>query len=295
MIENPKVSICMITYGHEKFIREAIEGVLMQKTSFPIELVLANDCSPDKTDKIVQEIIKNDPRSSVINYIKQPQNIGMMLNFIDALKKCKGKYIAFCEGDDYWTDPYKLQKQVDLLEDNFSISLSAHNAIIFKRDNTEEVFNKTSVNQLFSIEDVILKQWFIPTCSIVLRNDLLKTLPRWLSQVKHGDLSILLLAGLTGKIHYNPTPMAVYRKHDGGVSANPNNSVKTIVETYNLFNKHSNYKYNAIINYRNYRLLINEAKTERSISKRLKTIQAAIKYRLPKKPTEVIEILKVIV
>jgi glycosyltransferase involved in cell wall biosynthesis len=291
----PKVSVCMITYGHEKYIHEAVIGVLNQTTSFEFELVISNDASPDDTDKIIREIIDTHPRGNIISYFLNNKNEGMQHNFYETLTKCKGKYIALCEGDDYWTDPNKLQKQVDLLENRLDLSLSAHNAIILKRIDTEEVFNKTNTTQLFSIEDVILKQWFIPTCSIVLRNDLLKPLPIWLAQVKHGDLSILLLAASKGKIHYDPTTMAVYRKHDGGVSANPNNSVKTIVETYNFFNKHSNYKYNAIINYRNYRLLINEAKTEPHIKLRFKKIQSAIKYKLPKKTSEIVELIKVVI
>ena len=106
-----KVSVVMITYGHEKFIREAIEGVLMQECDFEVELILANDCSPDQTDSVIQDIIKNHPKGCWIKYIRQENNIGMMPNFIFALKQCKGKYIALCEGDDYWTDPLKLQKQ----------------------------------------------------------------------------------------------------------------------------------------------------------------------------------------
>lgn len=292
---NPLISICMITYGHEKYIREAIESILMQKTNFTIELVLANDCSPDNTDQIVKDILTNHPNSGVIKYIKQPKNIGMMPNFIDAIKNCNGEYFAFCEGDDYWTDPYKLQKQVDFLEANKEVSLSGHNSNILRKDNSTVLFNKLNTTKYYTIEDVILKQWFIPTCSIVLRKNAVFPLPTWLAQVKHGDLSILLLAASKGKIYYDPTPMAVYRKHDGGVSNNVNNSVKTIVETYDLFNKHSKYKYKGIINYRNYRLLLNEAKTEHYITLRLKKIQSAIKYKVPKKPTEIIELLKVII
>jgi len=290
----PMVSVVMITYMHESFIAEAINGVLMQQCDFDVELIIADDCSPDNT-RVVVESFKEYANYNWIKYIKHDQNKGMMGNFIWAMEQSTGNYVAFCEGDDYWTDPLKLQKQVDLLESNNNLCLSAHNAIILKRDNTEEVFNKAIEKQLFSIEDVILKNWFIPTCSIVLRKYLLSPLPKWLTQVKHGDLSILLLATLKGKIHYDPNVMGLYRKHDGGVSANPNNSVQTIVTTFNLFNKHSNYKYNSIINDKNYRLLIREAKRDSHKTLRLKKILTAFKYRLPKNLAEIKELLKAVI
>ncbi|MDO9260985.1 MAG: glycosyltransferase, partial [Flavobacteriaceae bacterium] len=113
MKDKPTVSVCMITYNHENYIQQAIEGVLMQTCNFEVELIIANDCATDKTDEVIQEIIKNHPNSSWIKYTNHSQNKGMMPNFIWAMQQCKGKYIALCEGDDYWTDPLKLQKQVE--------------------------------------------------------------------------------------------------------------------------------------------------------------------------------------
>ena len=107
------LSVIMITYGHENFIEQAIKGVLIQECNFDFELIIANDCSPDNTDIIIKDIIANDPRAGKIKYVRHNNNIGMMPNFIYALQSAKGKYIALCEGDDYWTLPSKLQKQVD--------------------------------------------------------------------------------------------------------------------------------------------------------------------------------------
>ncbi|WP_159023049.1 glycosyltransferase [Formosa sp. L2A11] len=112
------VSVCMITYGHERYIKQAIEGVLMQECNFDVELIIADDCSPDSTAAIITSIQKNHSNSSWINYSKHTKNKGMMPNFVWALEQCQGRYIAPCEGDDYWTDPLKLQKQVDFLEAN---------------------------------------------------------------------------------------------------------------------------------------------------------------------------------
>ena len=106
MLQSPKVSVCMITYGHEKFIEKAINGVLMQECNFEIELILANDCSPDSTNEKVKHCIDSHPRGHWIKNTMHPKNLGMMPNFIWALQECNGKYIALCEGDDYWTDPF---------------------------------------------------------------------------------------------------------------------------------------------------------------------------------------------
>ncbi len=134
MKELPLVSICMITYGHENYIREAIEGVLMQQCNFDLELIIANDFSPDNTDDIIQRIINDDPRASIIKYIKHDKNIGMMPNFVYALQQCKGKYIALCEGDDYWIDEYKLKKQVDILDADMSLVACYHNSKLVDLD-----------------------------------------------------------------------------------------------------------------------------------------------------------------
>lgn len=115
--ERPLVSVVMITYGHEAFIAEAISGILMQQVDFEVELIIADDASPDKTPVVV-EGFKEHENFKWIKYTRHTENKGMMLNFIWAMDQAKGKYIALCEGDDYWTDPYKLQKQVHFLEEN---------------------------------------------------------------------------------------------------------------------------------------------------------------------------------
>ncbi len=123
-----KVSVCMITYGHEKFIEQAINGVLMQECDFEVELIIANDSSPDQTDAVIQSILDNHPRASWIKYTKHEKNLGMMPNFIFALKECVGEYIALCDGDDYWTDTLKLKKQVVFLDRNKDYVACFHNS-----------------------------------------------------------------------------------------------------------------------------------------------------------------------
>ena len=113
----------MITYGHEKYIVQAVESIMMQQCEFDFELIISNDHSPDSTDYVIKKIIDEHPNSYKIKYHLQKNNIGMIPNFIFALNQAKSRYIALCDGDDYWTDPLKLQKQVDFLEANEDYSI----------------------------------------------------------------------------------------------------------------------------------------------------------------------------
>ena len=110
-MNKPLVSIASITYNHEKFIAQAIDSFLMQETDFDFEIIIGEDCSTDDTLKIIKEYKAKYP--DIIKLITSESNVGMMTNFIRTLEACSGKYIALCEGDDYWTDTLKLQKQVN--------------------------------------------------------------------------------------------------------------------------------------------------------------------------------------
>lgn len=110
----PLVSVHMITYNHAPYIAQAIEGVLMQKTNFPFELVIGEDCSTDRTREIVLQYAQKYPK--IIRVITSPNNVGMKKNSYRTIQACSGKYIAFCEGDDFWKNTEKLQMQVDLMD-----------------------------------------------------------------------------------------------------------------------------------------------------------------------------------
>ncbi|WP_084123006.1 glycosyltransferase family 2 protein [Aquiflexum balticum] len=108
----------MITYSHGLFLEEAINGVLSQQTDADLELLISDDNSSDDTEKIVRGFLENHPKGNVIRYVKHSENLGMSGNFAWTLQNCSGKYIAYCEGDDYWIDPLKIQKQIDFLKNN---------------------------------------------------------------------------------------------------------------------------------------------------------------------------------
>lgn len=210
------VSVVMITYGHEKYIEEAINGVLMQDCNFDVELIVANDCSPDKTDEVIQKIIKNHQKSSWIRYIKHEKNIGMMPNFVYTLKQAKGKYIALCEGDDYWIDPLKLQKQVDFLEENEDYAVVATNGVVVDEEKKIEDFNKILNTGKVPLE-LIFSNWLFPTASIIYRKNNFP-IPEWTLKYKNGDWLLLTYLALTGSVYYYNKKMIVYRKNASSVS-----------------------------------------------------------------------------
>lgn len=206
----------MITYGHEKFIEQAINGVLMQECDFEVELVIANDCSPDKTDEIIRKVIDNHPKSSFIKYIKHVKNSGMMPNFIFAIQECKGKYIALCEGDDYWTDPLKLQKQVNFLESNSDYVLCFHKVDILQDGNIKADSITAKVPETTTIYD-LAKGNYMHTCSVVYRNNLFPELPEYFKDSPVGDYFLHLLNARYGAIKYLDEIMGVYRLHGTSV------------------------------------------------------------------------------
>ncbi len=214
----PKVSVCMITYGHEKFIEQAINGVLMQHGDFDLELILSNDCSPDTTDVVIQNILQNHPKASCITYFNHKENLGMMPNFIFALEQCSGSYVALCEGDDYWTDPYKLQKQVDFLEANPDYVLSFHKVKILKFDGSIVPDFITNVPGNYETQETLARLGnYIHTPSVVFRN-IIKKFPKEFLLSPIGDYFLYMLLTEHGKLKYLVDEMAVYRYGVGVIS-----------------------------------------------------------------------------
>jgi len=227
-MNKPKVSVIMITYDHENYIEEAINGVLMQECDFDVEFIIVNDHSPDNTERIILEILKNHPNSSWIKYIMQKKNLGIRPNSIFALKKCQGKYIALCEGDDYWTDPLKLQKQVDFLENNIEVSLCFHNCeVLFdglesKSTNNNRGLKVLTENRKYeSIE--VLEQWLIPTASVVFRtSSLSERFYNYISKYEkfmYWDIVLFLTVAEHGILYGFSDALSVYRRHAGGLTS----------------------------------------------------------------------------
>lgn len=220
----PKVSVITITYGHEKYITETLDGVLMQQYDGPVEFIIANDNSPDATDEVVKKYFLENPAPSnfEIKYTKHETNKGMMPNFIWALEQATGKYIALCEGDDYWTESLKLQKQVDFLEENEEFSMVFHAATV-KSDinghNPYVNYSKYLEERVYSGTE-ILNNFLVPTASTVFRqcfvnNTLLKRLhnPLYI----FGDIIVFLHMVEHGLVFGITKAMSVYRINSNSV------------------------------------------------------------------------------
>ena len=215
----PMVSVIMITYKHEAFVAEAIDGVLMQECDFEVELIIADDCSPDGTWQIAEDYIESNPKGHRIKYTRHERNKGMMPNFIWALEQTKGKYIALCEGDDYWIDPLKLQRQVDFLEANPSFSFCFSNISHVDQFDKELSEGWPNRNGAFTLTKRMLgEEYLIPTPTILFKNNIInKERLEKMSNSPLGDYLLSSLLLLEGKGYYFPDKMASYRHHDNGV------------------------------------------------------------------------------
>jgi len=170
-----KVSVCLITYNHEGFISQAIESVLSQKTDFPLELIIGEDCSSDSTYEICKKYKEQYP--GLINLLpKLNKNVGANKNFIRTLSASTGKYIALLEGDDYWTDPLKLKKQIEFLEDHTEYSLCCHAYNVVDENNalvqtpTSDLEDKFKSGFEITIEK-FFERWVTKTLTTVIRRD----------------------------------------------------------------------------------------------------------------------------
>ncbi len=220
----PLVSIHMTTYNHAPFIRQALEGVLQQKTNFPFELVIGEDCSTDGTREIVLAYQKKYP--GIVRVISSDKNVGMKKNNHRTLKACRGKYVAYCEGDDHWHSPRKLQKQADYLDGHPECGLVFSDYDLYFEREKKSVKN---VNQSkgyrapfnLSIEQVIGPEGgVIRTCTVMIRKNLLEQVTEgdpYLHQSDQflmGDTQLFAELTLLSKVSYYPESLATYRIHD---------------------------------------------------------------------------------
>lgn len=221
-LSSPLVSICCITYNHENFIRQALDGFLMQQTNFPIEIIIHDDASTDNTANIIREYQGKHPH--LIKPILQRENqySAMGFGFIsNVFKEAQGKYIALCEGDDYWTDPLKLQKQVDFLEENPEYSGAAHLTQVLEEDGSwgdplkwwQDPRGQLDV----TFEDTISSAPPFHTSSFLFRRDILN-LPEDFCRYASGDMALYMLLSSQGKFRRIPEYMSIYRKHPGGIT-----------------------------------------------------------------------------
>ena len=211
----PLVSVCSLAYQHASFIRQCMDGVLMQKTSFPIEYIIHDDASTDGTADIIREYEARYPE--IIKAIYQTENqystIGAKVLPEYLFPHVRGKYIALCEGDDYWTDPYKLQKQVDFLEVNDDFSICFH-AMSVKNEHENTIVDDYITWEVPDVTEIydLAQGNYMHTPSVVFRKneEVFKAFAA-LGDLPVGDYVLHLLNAQYGKIKKLPDRMAVYR------------------------------------------------------------------------------------
>lgn len=216
MVAAPKVTILCLAYNQEKFIKQALDGFLMQQTDFAFEVIINDDASTDNTAKIIKEYSRATPEVIKPIFQKTNQFSSGSAEFINKMfRAAKGEYIAFCEGDDFWTDPTKLQRQVDFLESHPDHALCFHPVRVFFENGEEEdsIYPEDNEASKFTVAE-LLKRNFIQTNTVMYRRQNYKNLatnimPRdWYWHLYHAQF---------GKIGFINRTMAAYRRHKGGV------------------------------------------------------------------------------
>lgn len=209
---NIEVSIVCNTYNHEKYIREALEGFLKQKTNFKFEVLIHDDASTDHTAEIIKEFEERYPE--VIRPIYQSENQyskGINVTTTFQYPRAKGKYIAFCEGDDFWTDKRKLQKQYELMEKYPEVNMSAHTVKAISNGEEKFRFAPSNVECIFSIEEVIKGGGeFVSTNSLFYRKKMVEKIPEFYKYLGL-DYSLQIWGSLNGGMLFLPECMGAYR------------------------------------------------------------------------------------
>lgn len=284
-MEKILVSIHCITYNHEKYIGDAIDSFLGQQTDFKYEILIHDDASTDRTADIIREYEKKYP--DLIKPIYQIENQyskgGASVEIIN-FERAKGKYIAVCEGDDYWTDSKKLQKQVDYLEKNPECSLVFHAADVVNvnKETTGTIARIAEKSRIVNMDEIALKAEpnFIPTASRVFRKVFIDKLPSWYINASIGDFPTALLVGNYGYFYYIDEMMSAYRTGVSGSWTSRmfngkddiQNSIKVnqeCIQILNDFNRYSKYQF---------KQEVNNAIKER----KARILLAKISYYLPK-------------
>lgn len=212
----------MVTYNHEKYIAQAMEGILAQETDFTFELIVSNDASTDNTDFLIKTVIRDHPKRKMIKYFNHKKNLGMIDNFKFAYKECHGKYVAMCDGDDYWTEPFKLQQQIDFLEENPDYSGAFHetgvlNELLENNNTVPKRVHGTANAEDVTAEDTISQWALFHTSSFVFRKDAF-IVPDWFHKVDSPDMGMFSIVAASGPLRKIPGVMSVYRKHEGGIT-----------------------------------------------------------------------------
>ena len=266
------LSIRLQTYNHQEFIEQALQGIEDQITNFNFEVVIGDDFSTDNNVKLIKKFISNSKNSKIEYrlldrkegdaYWKQRQKKGRLYNFINILENCKGKYIALLDGDDYWTGPLKLQKQVDFLEANEGFSGCFHDTLILNETQSDSILKAWRVydKDIFKLEDTISTTALCHTSSFMFKKSDFY-LPTWFTKVQSGDMALFALVASNGKLYRVNEFMSVYRKNEAGLTNfislkdYHKNRIKLNLYYKESFGVNTHEKIDEVINYHNSELI----------------------------------------
>lgn len=251
-----KVSVLTITYNQQKYVAQAIDSILMQQVNFDYEIVIGEDASTDRTREIVLEYAGKHPdkirvllRDAAVAEHDRARGLGGKTNFVNGLLSCRGEFVAWLDGDDYWTDTLKLQKLVDFLERHPECSVSFHNAMVL-RDDAAEPRKLFPPDQpaISTLEDLISSGNFPIPCTVLFRNQL-GELPECFNAVSNGDWLLFVLLGEHGNFGYIDEVMAAYRVHGAGFWSKLDSSqrIRAHIKTWEVIDAHLNLKYHRTI------------------------------------------------
>lgn len=205
------LSVCVRTHNQEQFIREALDSALRQHTAFPFEIIISDDASTDGTVAILEEYQKQHPDK--IRLLLQETNVGGPENLKRVIEASYAKYVTCLDGDDFYTDDYKLQKQVDILEAHPEYAACFHNTWYADENGRLcGLFNRSDFHAVHDAREFIRERWFVPIHSAVLRREYIE-FPEWYNTVMNDDYVVHLSVAKHGPYYYMPDVMAAYRRH----------------------------------------------------------------------------------
>ncbi len=210
------VSVCITTYKHEKYIKQCLESIFSQDFSGMYEIIICNDNSPDRTEAVIHEVMASHPKGNRIKYFKNVPNLGYVKNTLFSFSKASGKYIAILDGDDYWIDSSKLQKQFDFLEEHSDFSAAGTDSLVIYEDSfTPSHSFSDSLGQELT-EDSLTNLKICQTSTFFFKKNILKE--DFPTDIISADRCLYLLAGCYGKIKILPEQMSTYRQFPSSIS-----------------------------------------------------------------------------
>ena len=269
-----KINVILITYNHAAYIRQTLESILMQRVSADVEIIVADDCSPDNTVNIIKEY--EDKTAFIFTYLNPPHNLGYVRNYQQAFKACDGDYVAIMEGDDYWLQPFHLQNHIDHLEKYSECSMSFNRHLrLFVDQKREEIFGWSDDRdyELITTEQLAMGNRIGNLSCCVFRGEHIKNLDQHLFDMEIADWMLGMYMGQFGSLLYLKDVTSAYRIHDNGQwsKMDDRSQCQRTIELINEYDRYFGFKYTDVFTKHKRRLEI-LLYGDKSLKGRLKNI-----------------------